>query len=117
MSEETTAQVIARLKRDCPWKTEKPATIKVVNRAFNPGKPPKEGGGKGSRAGIPKRKPVRCIETGQVFESATRASATIGLASNAVTLALLRKKKGIAKVARAAKLTWEYVDPDENRVA
>ena len=115
MSEETTAQVIDRLRKANPFKTEKPATIKVVNHAFNPGKSKKPG--RGGKPGKPKMKPVRCIETGTVFESATRASASIGLASNAVTLALLRKKKGIAKVARAAKFTWEYVDPDENRIA
>lgn len=119
--EETFRQKMERLKKDSPWKNGNSGKSQV-NRAFNPcpNSTPKESEKKAGRPkgknGIPIK--VRCIETNITYPSAIAASIAIGLASNAVTCALLRQKKKGTQFARAGKLTWEYVTTaNENRTA
>lgn len=111
--EETLREKMERLKQISPWKNGNSGKAKV-NRAFNPcpNSTPKKSSEmpdkpKG-RNGTPI--PVRCLETNITYPSAIAASIAIGLASNAVTCALLRQKKKGTQFARAGKLTWQYVD-------
>lgn len=61
-------------------------------------------GSRMERAAASKRKPVRCVETGEVFESASAAAASVGAIRNCITYVC----NGHAHTHRG--YHWEYVE-------
>ncbi len=64
----------------------------------------------GINAGKKNSKKVRCIETGQIFESTVNARKYVGTSINAISECCRGKRKSAGELSDGTKLHWEYIN-------
>jgi hypothetical protein len=104
METEDSPSRLRELRESSPWRTgPKGGGLITGQERVRPAREPRP-----KNIGTRNARPVRCKETGKVFESGKAASAAIGKASNCVTNAILKYLRGDWKRPAAGGYTWEY---------